>query len=170
MRSWVLYIPAGLIEIHIHMKYQLATINRSWDSTLDKNVNLVYGRMDVRTYTRTDSPNALCPQRAEAYMWTLPDYPGLSRKWSPTPILPRVRQNLPVVKIQIFFFFVNSFPDHHFCAYVWWCRPQSPWNENQISPMSIRRGSHVCRSHGGIKTFVQISAIFIFPIISQWKL
>ena len=25
-----------------------------------------------------------------------------------------------------------------------WCRPQSPWNENQISLMSSRRGSHVC--------------------------
>ena len=36
MRSWLLYILAGLIEIHTHMKYQLATINRSWDSTLDK--------------------------------------------------------------------------------------------------------------------------------------
>ena len=24
-----------------------------------------------------------------------------------------------------------------------WCRPQSPWNENQISLMSSRRGSHV---------------------------
>ena len=30
--------------------YQLATINRSWDSTLDKNLNLVFGLMDVRTY------------------------------------------------------------------------------------------------------------------------
>ena len=26
-----------------------------------------------------------------------------------------------------------------------WCRPQSPWNENQISLMSSRRGSHVWR-------------------------
>ena len=25
-----------------------------------------------------------------------------------------------------------------------WFRPQSPWNENQISLMSSRRGSHVC--------------------------
>ena len=23
MRSWLLYIPAGLIEVHPHMKYQL---------------------------------------------------------------------------------------------------------------------------------------------------
>ena len=38
-RSWLLYIPAGLIEIHPHMKHQLATINRSWDSTLDTNLN-----------------------------------------------------------------------------------------------------------------------------------
>ena len=36
----LVYIPAGLIEIHPDMKYQLATINRSWDSTLDKNLNL----------------------------------------------------------------------------------------------------------------------------------
>ena len=43
MWSWLLYIPAGLIEIHPKMKYQLATINRAWDSTLDKNLNLVYG-------------------------------------------------------------------------------------------------------------------------------
>ena len=27
-RSWLLYIPAGLIEIHPHKKYQLATVNR----------------------------------------------------------------------------------------------------------------------------------------------
>ena len=37
---WLLYIPAGLIEIHPDMKYQLATVNRSWDSTLDKTLNL----------------------------------------------------------------------------------------------------------------------------------
>ena len=61
MRSWLLYIPAGRIEIYTHMNYQLATINRSWDSTLDKNVNLVYGRTDVRSYARTDNLNALCP-------------------------------------------------------------------------------------------------------------
>ena len=38
-----------------------------------------------------------------------------------------------------------------------WCRPQSPWNENQISLMSIRRGSHAisanissaCDNHHG---------------------
>ena len=52
--------PADLIEINPHMKYQLATINRSWN--LDKNVNLVYGR----TYRRTDNPNALRPQQTEA--------------------------------------------------------------------------------------------------------
>ena len=46
------------------MKYQLATINRSWDSILDKNVNPGL-RMDVRTYAPTDNPNALCPRRAE---------------------------------------------------------------------------------------------------------
>ena len=34
------YILAGLTEIHPHMKYQLATINTSWDSILDKNLNL----------------------------------------------------------------------------------------------------------------------------------
>ena len=38
--SWLLHIPAGLIEIHPHIKYQLATINISSDSTLDKNVKL----------------------------------------------------------------------------------------------------------------------------------
>ena len=48
MRSWLLYIPAGLIEIHPHMEDQLATINKSWDSSLDKNHNLVY----IRTYGR----------------------------------------------------------------------------------------------------------------------
>ena len=46
MRSWLLYIPAGLIEMHPQMKYQLATINMSWDYTLDKNLNLVYGWTD----------------------------------------------------------------------------------------------------------------------------
>ena len=45
--------PGGLIVIHPYMKYQLATINRSCDSTLDKNLNLVYGQMDGRTDVRT---------------------------------------------------------------------------------------------------------------------
>ena len=67
MRSWLLYIPAGLIEIHPQMKYQLATINRSWDSTLDKNLNLAYGRTDGRTCARTDNPNALCPLRSRGH-------------------------------------------------------------------------------------------------------
>ena len=49
MMSWLLYIPAGLIEIHPHIKYDLATIIRFWDSTLAKNLNLVYGWMYVRT-------------------------------------------------------------------------------------------------------------------------
>ena len=44
-----------------------------------------------------------------SYMWTLPDDPGASRKCSPTPALPGVRQNLPDVKIRkkkkFFFFF-----------------------------------------------------------------
>ena len=35
-----MYIPAGLVTIHPHMKCQLGTINRSLDSTLDKNLNL----------------------------------------------------------------------------------------------------------------------------------
>ena len=48
------------------MKSQLATIKRSWDSTLDKNLNLVYGQMDIQTYARTDNPNALCRRRTEA--------------------------------------------------------------------------------------------------------
>ena len=52
MRSWLFYIPAGLIEVHPHMKYQLATINRSWDSTLDKNLNLVHARTYVHTHVR----------------------------------------------------------------------------------------------------------------------
>ena len=34
-----LVFPAGLTEIHPHMKYQLATISRTYDSTLDKNLN-----------------------------------------------------------------------------------------------------------------------------------
>ena len=46
-------------------------------------------------------------------MWTLPDHPGASRKCSPTPALPGVRQNLPDVKIQkkkkFFFFFLIIF-------------------------------------------------------------
>ena len=50
MRSWLLYILAGLIEIYPPMKYQLVTINRSWDSTLAKNLNLVFGEMDGCTY------------------------------------------------------------------------------------------------------------------------
>ena len=41
-----------------------------------------------------------CDTDLWAYMWTLPDHPGASRKCSPTPALPRVRQNLPDVKIQ----------------------------------------------------------------------
>ena len=40
-----------------------------------------------------------------SYMWTLPDHPGASRKWSPNPALPWVRQNLPDVKKNFFFFF-----------------------------------------------------------------
>ena len=28
-----------------------------------------------------------------------------------------------------------------------WCKPQSPWNETQISLMSSRRGSHVWFLH-----------------------
>ena len=68
MRSWLLYILAGLIEIYSQMKYQFATINRSWCSTLDKNLNVVYGRTGTygRTYARTDNPNAPCPRWTEA--------------------------------------------------------------------------------------------------------
>ena len=40
MRPWLLYIPAGRIAMHPDMKYQLATINWYWDSSLDKNLNL----------------------------------------------------------------------------------------------------------------------------------
>ena len=51
--------------------------------------------------------------KKKAYMWTLPDHPGASRKCGPTPALPGVRQNLPDVKIQkkkkIFFFFFFFF-------------------------------------------------------------
>ena len=49
--------------------------------------------------------------RVNAYMWTLPDHPGASRKCSPTPALPGVRQNLPDSKIQKkkFFFFFKEF-------------------------------------------------------------
>ena len=39
----LVYSFNGLIAIHLHVKYQLATINRSWDSTLDKHLNLIYG-------------------------------------------------------------------------------------------------------------------------------
>ena len=56
MRSWLLYIPAGVIEIHPQMNYQLAT------KVLDKTFNLVYGW----TYARTDNPNALWPRRTKA--------------------------------------------------------------------------------------------------------
>ena len=38
--SWLLYVPAGLTEIHPYIRYQFAAINRTWDSTLDKNLNL----------------------------------------------------------------------------------------------------------------------------------
>ena len=41
-----MYTPADLIEIYPHKKYQLANINRSRESILDKNLNLVYGRTD----------------------------------------------------------------------------------------------------------------------------
>ena len=44
------------------------------------------------------------------YMWTLLDHLGASRKCSPTPALPGVRQNLPDVKVQKkknFFFFLK---------------------------------------------------------------
>ena len=40
MKSWLLSIPAGLREVHPHMKYQLATISRTSDSTWDKNLKL----------------------------------------------------------------------------------------------------------------------------------
>ena len=42
MRSCLLYIPAGVIKVHVHphLKYQFATISRTYDSTLDKNLNL----------------------------------------------------------------------------------------------------------------------------------
>ena len=56
---WLLYILAGLIKIYPHMKYQLATVNRSWESTLAKTLNLVFGRADERPNARTDNPNAL---------------------------------------------------------------------------------------------------------------
>ena len=48
--SCLLYIPAGIIEIHPHIKCQLASINRICDSTLDKILS-----------PRTDNLNALCP-------------------------------------------------------------------------------------------------------------
>ena len=57
----LVYIPAGLIDTFSY-EYHFATINRSWDSTLDKNLNLVYRRMDGRTH----NTNALCPQWAKA--------------------------------------------------------------------------------------------------------
>ena len=38
--SWLLYVPAGLIEIYPRIKYQIAIMNRICDSTLDKNLNL----------------------------------------------------------------------------------------------------------------------------------
>ena len=53
---------------------------------------------------------SLPPYMTLTYMWTLPDHPGAFRKWSLTPALPWVRQNLPDVKIQkkkkkLFFYF-----------------------------------------------------------------
>ena len=59
-RSWLLYILAFLIEIHPHMKYQLVTINRSWDSTLDKNLNLVYGQTYVHKSTEVRTSTDGC--------------------------------------------------------------------------------------------------------------
>ena len=46
--TWV--FPGSQYFANLDMKYQPATINRSWDSTLDKNLNLVYRRMDVCMY------------------------------------------------------------------------------------------------------------------------
>ena len=56
MRSWLLYIPAGLVDPH--MKYQLATINRSWDSILHWTKILPWSR-GRRTYIRTYSQSEL---------------------------------------------------------------------------------------------------------------
>ena len=51
------------------MKYQLATINRSWDSTLDKNLNVVNGQTYVQTYACKGQPK--CPVWSESLLCTL---------------------------------------------------------------------------------------------------
>ena len=45
MRSWPLYIPAGLRDTSSY-EISISTINRSWGSTVDKNLNPVYLRTD----------------------------------------------------------------------------------------------------------------------------
>ena len=79
----------------------------NWDVT-SCNLTIVSRDNYVPFFTTLglDSVNFFKP---EAHMWTLPDHLGASRKCSPTPALPGVRQNLPDVKIQKkkknFFFF-----------------------------------------------------------------
>ena len=51
MRSWLLYIPAGLIEIHPHMKYQLAITNRSWFLPWTK---ILTWSTDIRTHGKPE--------------------------------------------------------------------------------------------------------------------
>ena len=53
MTSWLLYITAGRIEIYPQMKYQLPIINRSWDSTLAKQI-LTGLWTDWRTYGKPE--------------------------------------------------------------------------------------------------------------------
>ena len=48
-----------------------------------------------------------------------------------------------------------------------WCRPQSPWNENQICLMSSRRGSHVIWN---VKMSVFFLSLKYFSVKSFWFL
>ena len=70
------------------MKYQLATINRSWDSILDKNLNLVFGQRYICTYRQPEC--SLAP-------WPQPKFTSCTRtKWAHDKPFPPIRdQNLP---------------------------------------------------------------------------
>ena len=53
------------------MKYQLATVNRAWDSTMDKNLSLVYGRIDVRTARTLYAPSGPRPRGHTNQEWSI---------------------------------------------------------------------------------------------------
>ena len=98
MRLWLLYIPAGLIEIHPHMKYQLPIINSSYDSTLDKNLNLGYGRTDIRTTQKLYAPSGPRPRGIKKYAPMYIIKPHSKRKLcvSGYPTMPRIFTSNPI--------------------------------------------------------------------------